>query len=265
MLELIKLNKVFLKGTPSENHALRNFNLYIPDGEFITVIGSNGAGKSTLFNAVAGSFFCDSGSILLDGKDITFRKEHRRAREIARIFQNPAMGTAPDLTIEENLALAYSKSTKGPFSRALRKRDVTLFREQLAKLDMGLEERMKTKIGLLSGGQRQAVALLMATIITPKLLLLDEHTAALDPVTAQKVLAITREIVGKNKITTLMITHNIGSALALGTRTVMLENGGLVLDLAGEERQKLGVEGLLALYQEKCGKALDNDRMLLTH
>lgn len=265
MLELIKLNKVFLKGTPNENHALRNFNLYIPDGEFITVIGSNGAGKSTLFNAVAGSFFCDSGSILLDGKDITFQKEHRRAREIARIFQNPAMGTAPDLTIEENLALAYSKSTKRPFSRALRKRDVTLFREQLAKLDMGLEERMKTKIGLLSGGQRQAVTLLMATIITPKLLLLDEHTAALDPMTAQKVLAITREIVGKNKITTMMITHNIGSALALGTRTIMLENGGLVLDLAGEERRKLGVEGLLALYQEKCGKTLDNDRMLLTH
>ncbi len=187
MLELVKLNKTFLKGTPNEHCALQNLSLSLLDGEFVTVIGSNGAGKSTLFNAIAGSFFCDSGAILLDGKDITYQKEHKRAREIARIFQNPAMGTAPDLTIEENLALAYSKSTKGIFSKALGKRDIALFQERLARLGMGLEDRMKTKIGLLSGGQRQAVTLLMATIITPKLILLDEHTAALDPVTAQKV------------------------------------------------------------------------------
>lgn len=261
MLEIEKITKTFLKGTPNEHSALRGLSLALDDGDFVTVIGSNGAGKSTLFNAIAGSFLCDSGRILLDGKDITYQKEHRRAKQIGRIFQDPMKGTAPDLTVEENMALAYSKSTRNILASAHR---LAFFSEMLKKLNMGLEDRMRTKMGQLSGGQRQAVTLLMSTMVTPKLLLLDEHTAALDPVTAQKVLDITKEIVAENHITTMMITHNINQALNTGNRTIMLSAGQIVLDLKGEERAKITIPELMEMYQEKAGKALDNDRMLLS-
>lgn len=264
MLEIEKITKTFLKGTPNEHTALRELSLSLQSGDFVTVIGSNGAGKSTLFNAVAGSFLCDSGRIVLDGKDITYQKEHRRAKQIGRIFQDPMKGTAPDLTVEENMALAYSKATRNILSSAHRKKDLAFFSEMLKKLNMGLEDRMRTKMGQLSGGQRQAVTLLMSTMVTPKLLLLDEHTAALDPVTAQKVLDITKEIVAENHITTMMITHNINQALNTGNRTIMLSAGQIVLDLKGEERAKITIPELMEMYQEKAGKALDNDRMLLS-
>ena len=264
MLEIKNLSKTFLKGTPNEHKALDGISLSLDKGEFVTVIGSNGAGKSTLFNAIAGEFLCDGGKIVLDGKNITYQKEYIRAKDIGRLFQDPMRGTAPDLTIEENLALVYSKATRHLFSPALKKRDVEFFREKLLKLNMGLEDRLKTKMGQLSGGQRQAVTLMMSTLVTPKLLLLDEHTAALDPLTAEKVLDITQRIVAENSITTMMITHNIKSALKLGTRTIMLECGKSVLDLKGDERINMTVQDLLGLYRQKSGKELDNDRMLLT-
>lgn len=264
MLEIKNLSKTFLKGTPNEHKALDGISLSLDKGEFVTVIGSNGAGKSTLFNAIAGEFLCDGGKIVLDGKNITYQKEYIRAKDIGRLFQDPMRGTAPDLTIEENLALVYSKATRRLFSPALKKRDVEFFREKLLKLNMGLEDRLKTKMGQLSGGQRQAVTLMMSTLVTPKLLLLDEHTAALDPLTAEKVLDITQRIVAENSITTMMITHNIKSALKLGTRTIMLECGKSVLDLKGDERNNMTVQDLLGLYRQKSGKELDNDRMLLT-
>lgn len=264
MLEIKNLSKTFLKGTPNEHKALDGISLSLDKGEFVTVIGSNGAGKSTLFNAIAGEFLCDGGKIVLDGKNITYQKEYIRAKDIGRLFQDPMRGTAPDLTIEENLALVYSKATRPIFSPALKKRDVEFFREKLLKLNMGLEDRLKTKMGQLSGGQRQAVTLMMSTLVTPKLLLLDEHTAALDPLTAEKVLDITQRIVAENSITTIMITHNIKSALKLGTRTIMLEGGKTVLDLKGDERNNMTVQDLLGLYRQKSGKELDNDRMLLT-
>ena len=245
MLTLKQLDKTFGAGTASAHHALCGIDLTLQDGEFVTVIGSNGAGKSTLFGAVSGSFFVDRGRIALDGEDITYLPEHKRAKRIARIFQDPMRGTAPDLTLEENVALAYARTGGHLFAPAL--------------------PRMKTRIGLLSGGQRQAVTLLMATINTPRVLLLDEHTAALDPVVAERVLHITQDIVAENHITTMMVTYNIGAALSLGTRTIMLERGRIVLDLSGETRDRLDVPGLLALYREACGAELDNDRMLLAH
>ena len=265
MLTLKQLDKTFGAGTASAHHALCGIDLTLQDGEFVTVIGSNGAGKSTLFGAVSGSFFVDRGRIALDGEDITYLPEHKRAKRIARIFQDPMRGTAPDLTLEENVALAYARAGGHLFAPALPRKKRAFFREQLARLDMGLEDRMKTRIGLLSGGQRQAVTLLMATINTPRVLLLDEHTAALDPVVAERVLHITQDIVAENHITTMMVTHNIGAALSLGTRTIMLERGRIVLDLSGETRDRLDVPGLLALYREACGAELDNDRMLLSH
>ena len=264
MIEIKNLSKTFLKGTPNEHKALDGISLSLDKGEFVTVIGSNGAGKTTLFNAIAGEFLCDGGKIVLDGKNITYQKEYIRAKDIGRLFQDPMRGTAPDLTIEENLALVYSKATRPIFSPALKKRDIEFFREKLLKLNMGLEDRLKTKMGQLSGGQRQAVTLMMSTLVTPKLLLLDEHTAALDPLTAEKVLDITQRIVAENSITTMMITHNIKSALKLGTRTIMLECGKSVLDLKGDERNNMTVQDLLGLYRQKSGKELDNDRMLLT-
>ena len=254
MLTLKQLDKTFGAGTASAHHALCGIDLTLQDGEFVTVIGSNGAGKSTLFGAVSGSFFVDRGRIALDGEDITYLPEHKRAKRIARIFQDPMRGTAPDLTLEENVALAYARAGGHLFAPALPRKKRAFFREQLARLDMGLEDRMKTRIGLLSGGQRQAVTLLMATINTPRVLLLDEHTAALDPVVAERVLHITQDIVAENHITTMMVT-----------RTIMLERGRIVLDLSGETRDRLDVPGLLALYREACGAELDNDRMLLSH
>mgnify|MGYP000136147760 CR=1 FL=1 len=264
MLDIKKISKTFNPGTVNEKKALTELSLHLDEGDFVTIVGSNGAGKSTLFNAIAGSFYVDEGSISLAGSDITFMPEHERSRRIGRLFQDPLRGTAPNMTIEENLALAYLRAAHGNPFRCISKKDKSFFAEQLKQLDMGLERRMKNPVGLLSGGQRQALTLLMATMVPPQLLLLDEHTAALDPLTAEKVLDITQRIVAENSITTMMITHNIKSALKLGTRTIMLECGKSVLDLKGDERNNMTVQDLLGLYRQKSGKELDNDRMLLT-
>ena len=266
MLELRNLSKTFNPGTVNEKTALSHLNLTVEDGDFITIVGSNGAGKSTLFNAIAGVFYVDEGSIVLAGEDITYKPEYRRSREMGRLFQDPMRGTAPNMTIEENLALAYLRTAKHQhafFSRTS-KADRALFREQLARLDMGLEDRMRQPVGLLSGGQRQALTLLMATMVPPKLLLLDEHTAALDPGTAEKVLKLTREIVAEHHITTLMVTHNMHQALGLGNRTLMMDGGSVVLDIRGEERAGMTVEDLLERFRTGAGKARDNDRILLS-
>ncbi len=262
MLEIENANVVFNAKTVNEKRALKDFSYEIEDGDFITVIGSNGAGKSTLMNAVSGSLALDSGRIILDGKDITHFKEHKRARFIGRLFQDPLKGTAPNMTIEENLGLAYSRGKKRTLNIGISKKDLSLFRERLELLGLGLEDRMKTPVGLLSGGQRQALTLLMATIVTPKLLLLDEHTAALDPVTAKKVMEITDEIVKNDKITTLMITHNIASALAFGNKTLVLSQGELLMDITGEERKNMTVESLMQLYSKTASDSL-SDKMVL--
>ncbi|MDY5006905.1 ABC transporter ATP-binding protein [Candidatus Allofournierella merdipullorum] len=265
MLTLTNITKTFNPGTLNEKKALRGIDLHLEAGDFAAIVGSNGAGKSTLFNAIAGNFFTDTGRIELDGRDITFEKDFRRSREIGRLFQDPLRGTAPRMTIEENLALAYLRASRvgSGFSR-ISARERALFRERLAQLDLGLEDRMKQPVGLLSGGQRQALTLLMATLVTPKLLLLDEHTAALDPATAEKVLALTTSIVAERKLTCLMITHNMHSALALGNRTLMMDDGRIVLDVKGEERAKMTVEDLLAAFSKNAGRAMENDRILLS-
>ena len=263
MLKMTNIRKVFNEGTVNEKTALDGVSLTVKDGDFVTIIGSNGAGKSTLFNCIGGSFYPDEGSIFLDNQNITYMPEHKRAVEIGRLFQDPMKGTAPNLTIEENLALAYSKNTKGLFRFAITKKDREMFREALKRFDMGLEDRMATKIGLLSGGQRQVVTLLMSTIVTPKLLLLDEHTAALDPATAEKVMAITNDIVHERNLTTLMITHNMGQALTTGSRTIMLDSGAIIFDIKEEERKHMTVSDLLDMYSEKKKEEFDNDRILL--
>lgn len=266
MLELRHISKTFNPGTVNEKQALNDLSVTLEPGDFVTIVGSNGAGKSTLFNAVAGDFYTDEGSILLDGQDITYLPAYRRSRQIGRLFQDPMRGTAPHMTIEENLALAYlrtAKHQKAFFSR-VSKADKEFFRAQLAKLGMGLEDRMRQPVGLLSGGQRQALTLLMSTMVPPKLLLLDEHTAALDPGTAEKVLNLTQEIVKESHLTCMMITHNMKNALDLGNRTFMMDSGRIVLDLKGEERKGLTVEDLLDRFKAGAGKVLDNDRILLS-
>lgn len=255
------LSKRFESGTPNEKIALDDFSLEAEKGDFITILGSNGAGKSTLFNAILGKFQADRGRILLDGEDITYKKEHKRAINIGCLYQNPLRGTAPTMTIEENLAMAYTRNASKSFF-AVNRRDSAHFRELLATLDLGLEDRMKTKMGLLSGGQRQAASLLMATIAKPKLLLLDEHTAALDPATSAKVLEITRRIVAENGLTALMITHDMSMALGFGNRTVMMDAGKLVLDLCGRERSDMTPRKLVELFSDRSGHGL-SDRTLL--
>ena len=265
MLDLVDLKKTFQTGASTEQIGLDGLSLKLEKGEFVTVIGSNGAGKSTMFNAIAGSIMVDAGKISLDGQDITYAREHSRAKQIGRIFQDPATGTAPNLSIEENLALAYSKATgRFPLKIALRSADRARFREALSRYGMGLENRLKERVGLLSGGQRQALALLLATLVTPKLLLLDEHTTALDPVAAEKIMRLTSDIVAENGITTLMITHNISSALEMGTRTVTMDRGKIVMDLHGEERKNMNTYELLQLYRSVTQRELDNDRMLFS-
>ena len=261
-LQLIGLKKAFERGTPIEKLALNDVNLEAEKGDFITVLGSNGAGKSTLFNAILGKFRLDRGRIRLDGDDITHWKDYHRALHIGCLYQDPLRGTAPNMTIEENLALAYTRKASRSFF-AVNRRDSAYFRELLRDLDLGLEDRLKTRMGLLSGGQRQAASLLMATIAEPKLLLLDEHTAALDPATAEKVLALTRRIIAERKLTCLMITHNMQSALELGNRTIIMDEGRIILDISGRKRDSLTVSGLLDQFRASAGKALDNDRMLL--
>ena len=266
MLELNNLHKTFNPGTVNEKVALNGVSLHMEAGDFATIVGSNGAGKSTMFNAITGGFIADEGSIVLGGQDITFSPEYERSKVIGHLFQDPLKGTAPNMTIEENLALAYLRAGTAPhaiFSRISRK-DKELFREKLALLNMGLEDRMKQPVGLLSGGQRQALTLLMATLVTPKLLLLDEHTAALDPATAEKVLELTKSIVAEKKITCLMVTHNMHQALELGNRTLMMDGGRIVFDVKGEQRSRMTVDDLLEKFRESAGKALDNDRILLS-
>ena len=261
MLTLTNISKTFNPGTVNEKKALSDLNLHLDEGDFVTIIGANGAGKSTLFNLIAGSFYPDAGSIVLDGQDITYLPEYKRARAIGRLFQDPMRGSAPGMTIEENLALAAGG---GGWLSHVKREDKARFRDRLALLGMGLEDRMRQPVGLLSGGQRQALTLVMATMVKPKLLLLDEHTAALDPGTAEKVLALTEQIVREGNLTCLMITHNMTSALELGNRTFMMDAGRIILDVAGKEREGLTVDDLLQKFKENAGKALDNDRMLLS-
>ena len=262
MLKLENISLTFNPGTVNEKKALTDLSLHLQKGDFVTILGSNGAGKSTLFNTIAGTYIPDSGKVYLGGKDITALPDYRRSKEIGRLFQDPLKGTAPNMTIEENLALAYLRAnhTKSPFSM-VSKADRAEFREKLAMLNLGLEERMNQPVGLLSGGQRQALTLLMATLVTPKILLLDEHTAALDPGTAEIVLELTKKIVAEHGITCLMITHNLASSLALGNRTIMMANGQIVLDIGGEERKGLTVDDLLLRFRTQ---GLDNDRIMLS-
>lgn len=264
MLTLKHISKTFHPGTANEKRALNDLSLRLETGEFVTVIGSNGAGKSTMFNAICGTFPVDSGAVFLDGKNITGLPDYKRASVIGRVFQDPMKGTAPNMTIEENLALAYAKGTRGPLAFALNKKESGFLRDSLAEFGMGLEDRMKTKVGLLSGGQRQVVTLLMCTIVPPKLLLLDEHTAALDPATAQKVMEITNLLVERYHLTTMMITHNMSSALTTGTRTIMMDDGAILFDISGEQRANMTLDALLGMYSAKKNQAFDTDRMLMT-
>lgn len=264
MLRLSHVNLTFHAGTVDERKALEDVSLSLEPGDFVTLIGSNGAGKSTLLNAVAGSYAIDSGHIFLDGKELTYQKEYRRAVEIGRLFQDPLKGTAPNMTIEENLGLAYLRGKRRGMGSGIKKSDGALFREALSALGLGLEDRMKTPVKLLSGGQRQALTLLMATIVTPKLLLLDEHTAALDPQTAKKVLDLTNEMVTEQNLTALMVTHNMKDAIQIGNRLIMMNDGQIIYDVAGEEKKKLTVEDLLEKFAKASGGAFANDRMLLS-
>lgn len=266
MLKIQNISKTFNPGTVNEKRALNQVSLELTAGDFATIVGSNGAGKSTLFNAITGAFYVDEGQILLDGEDITYQKEHIRSKVIGHLFQDPLKGTAPHMTIEENMALAYLRASTAShafFSR-INAKEKQKFREQLSLLNMGLEDRMKQPVGLLSGGQRQALTLLMATMVTPKILLLDEHTAALDPATAEKVLELTKSIIAERQITCLMVTHNMHQALELGNRTLMMDGGSIVFDVQGEERSKLTIDDLLKQFQICAGKQLDNDRILLS-
>ena len=262
MLKLENIHLTFNPGTVNEKKALEGLNLELEKGDFVTILGSNGAGKSTLFNTIAGTYRPDTGKVFLDGKDITSQPDYKRSKDIGRLFQDPLKGTAPNMTIEENLALAYLRANHAtsPFSM-ISKKDRAEFREKLSMLGLGLEDRMNQPVGLLSGGQRQALTLLMATLVTPKILLLDEHTAALDPGTAEIVLELTKKIVAENNITCLMITHNLASSLELGNRTIMMRSGRIALDLKNEQRQGLTPDDLLKLFRSQ---GLDNDRIMLS-
>ena len=261
MLKIEHISKTFNPGTVNEKQAIRDLSLNLEKGDFATIIGSNGAGKSTLFNAICGDFLTDSGVIMLDGQDITFMPQHVRAKTIGRLYQDPMRGTAPGMTIEENLALAAGK---GGWLSHVSRQEKERFHEELKLLDIGLEKRMTQPVGLLSGGQRQALTLLMATLKKPRLLLLAEHTAALDPKTAAKVLETTDKIVNSEHLTTLMITHNMRDAIAHGNRLIMMNAGHVIYDVAGEEKKHLTVQDLLAKFEEAAGGALANDRMILS-
>lgn len=263
MLQIEGLRQTFNRGSSNEKLALDKINFSVKKGEFVTIIGGNGAGKSTLLNCISGVFEGDEGRILLDGEDISFWPEYRRSRYIGRVFQDPLKGTAFDMTIAQNLAMAMAKGKPRGLKPGMRKADLKLMRDHLAVLELGLEDRLNHKIGLLSGGQRQALTLLMATIVEPKLLLLDEHIAALDPSIAKKVMQLTREIVDDHQLCTLMVTHNMKAALEYGTRTIMMHEGKIILDFTGKEREGMTVERLIDLFGKKSGEELDNDRLLL--
>ena len=264
MLEIQNIFKTFNAGTINEKRALNGVSLTLNDGDFVTVIGGNGAGKSTLMNAIAGVFGVDSGKILIDGMDLTHLPEYKRAKYIGRVFQDPMMGTAATMQIEENLALAARRGMKRTLRIGITKAEREEYKEQLKILGLGLENRMTSKVGLLSGGQRQALTLLMATLKKPKLLLLDEHTAALDPRTAEKVLALSKQIIEENNLMTMMVTHNMRDAIAYGNRLIMMHEGRVILDIAGEEKKKLTVENLLEQFARVSGDEFTNDRALLS-
>ena len=264
MLKITNLQKTFNPGTVNAKTALDGLNLHIREGDFVTVIGGNGAGKSTLQNAIAGVWKPDFGTIEIDGVDVTNMPEHKRAKFLGRVFQDPMKGTAPDMEIAENLAIASKRGVRRRFVRGVKRADRESYRQLLKTLDLGLETRLSTKVGLLSGGQRQAVTLLMASMNKPKLLLLDEHTAALDPKTAAKVLEITDKIVTENHLTTLMITHNMKDAIAHGNRLIMMQEGRIIVDVEGEEKKKLTVEDLLKLFAQASGRDFASDRAILS-
>ena len=263
MLKLVDVHQKFEIGTVNEKHILRGINLNVKEGDFITIIGGNGAGKSTMLNAISGSNAITSGKIIIDDIDLTKSPEYKRAKYIGRVFQDTRMGTASDLSIEENLAIAYRRGKPRTLKFGITSKEKEMYKEILANLDLGLDKRLKDKTRYLSGGQRQALTLLMATFHHPKLLLLDEHTAALDPKTAKKVLDLTVKIVGEHNLTALMVTHNMKDALRIGNRIIMLHKGQIILDISGEEKKKLDVPDLLALFEKASGEEMNNDRMLL--
>ena len=264
MLEIKNICKTFNAGTINEKVVFDGLSLTLNDGDFVTVIGGNGAGKSTMLNAIAGVWPLDDGQILIDGHDITKLPEHKRAKFIGRVFQDPRMGTAPDMWVEENMSIADSRGHRRGIRWAITDKDRHRYKEQLEMLDLGLESRLQTKMGLLSGGQRQAITLLMAAMKKPKLLLLDEHTAALDPKTAAKVLEITDKLINENKLTALMVTHNMKDAIAHGNRLIMMNAGRIIIDIKGEEKKKLTVEALLNAFSKASGAEFVNDRALLS-
>ena len=263
MLKITNLHKTFNAGTVNEKTVLNGLNLELKEGDFVTVIGGNGAGKSTLLNAICGVWKADCGTIEIDGVDVTNMPEHKRAQFLGRVFQDPMKGTAPDMEIAENLAIAARRGTKRKLIWGVRKAERSRYKKLLADLELGLEDRLSSKVGLLSGGQRQSVTLLMATLNRPKLLLLDEHTAALDPKTAAKVLELTDRIVKENNLTTLMITHNMKDAIAHGNRLIMMNEGRIVVDVQGEEKKQLTVEQLLGLFVKASGDGVVSDRAIL--
>lgn len=264
MIQLINVSKTFNANTINEKKALVNINLTIESGDFITVIGGNGAGKSTMLNLIAGVFPSDGGQIILDDEDLTRQPEYKRAKLLGRVFQDPMRGTAGEMGIEENLAMAYRRGKTRGLGWGIKSEERSLYREKLKTLELGLENRLSSKVGLLSGGQRQALTLLMATLQKPKLLLLDEHTAALDPRTARKVLELTDEIVSRDQLTTLMVTHNMRDAIHIGNRLIMMNEGQIVLDIKGEQKKNLQVKDLLEMFEKASGNTIDNDRMLLS-
>ncbi len=264
MLELKNIYKAFNAGTVNEKVALNGLSLTLNEGDFVTVIGGNGAGKSTMLNAIAGAWKIDEGSIVIDGVDITHMPEHKRAKYLGRVFQDPMFGTAPDMEIQENMALAYRRGKKRGLSWGITKKEKEFFKQELKKLELGLEDRMSSKVGLLSGGQRQALTLLMSSMQKPKLLLLDEHTAALDPKTAAKVLELSDKIVSENKLTAMMVTHNMNDAIKHGNRLIMMHNGRVIYDVSGEEKQKLTIDELVQKFSQSSGTEFANDRALLS-
>lgn len=264
MLKLSNVEKTFNKGTINEKKALNGVNLHMNPGDFITIIGGNGAGKSTTLNMIAGVYPIDAGTIILDGDDISRKPEHARAKYLGRVFQDPMMGTAASMEIEENMALAYRRGKPRGLRWGITREEKALYHEKLKILGLGLEDRMTSKVGLLSGGQRQALTLLMATLQQPKLLLLDEHTAALDPKTAKNVLELTEKIVDENHLTALMVTHNMKDAIRMGNRLIMMHEGRIIYDVAGEEKKRLQVADLLKKFEEVSGGEFANDRMMLS-
>lgn len=264
MLNLENITKIFYKNTSNENYALTSLNFTVKKGDFITIVGSNGAGKSTMLNCISGVHKVETGKIILDNKDITDLPEHKRAREIGRVFQNPLLGTSPEMTIEENLSLSLSKTRNMSLQWGITEHKRKILKQRLTEIDLGLEERLTTKVKLLSGGQRQALTLLMATMTNPKLLLLDEHTAALDPATAIKIKKLTVDLIEEHNITTLMVTHNMEDAIRMGNRLIMMDKGNIILDIEGEVKDKLTIEKLLNLFREKQGTNYNDDRTLLS-